>query len=68
MENFIAEATATNPMYTHIILGKEEGGRYFTRAGGYMPDNRGWAEFSGHYGMGVVEALTDFITRLERGY
>ena len=67
---FVAESVRENPMYTHIVLGKEDGWderrAYFTRAGGYM--NGKWAECSGHYNMSIVEATADFTERLERGY
>ena len=62
----VARTTATNPSYTHVILGKEKGWSeseaYFTRVG------NDYAEFQGHYNMDIETALKDFQDRIKRGY
>ena len=74
MDKIAVEATAPNPMYSHVILGNagvDEGNplhsNYFTRVGGYMDDGK-WLEFSGHYDMTFKEALKDLAIRVARGY
>lgn len=67
----VAKSIRKNPIDTHIILGKEEGGSesdaYFTRSGGYSPEGR-WYEGNGHYMMDILDATKDFISRLSWGY
>ena len=65
----VAKTTATNPSYTHVILGKEcgwpENEAYFTRVGKDYPVA---AEYQGHYNMDRETAFKDFEDRIKRGY
>ena len=65
--NSVVFETGSKNDMTHVVLGREDNGFYFTRVLNIPIDNTSsYFEGSGHYGLSLATALDDVISRLRR--